>query len=143
MRRILLLALLTLAACSAPQGIHTTGSLRIQSVQPDVVAGCPVRAGDWMALKGNAFGTQADWDTGVNHALFPPEPGLPAENPEITQGENPATLMFRVPQGAQSGTLRLHVEGVGDAEILVTVQQVAPQMAVPGCEVPAPPQTPK
>ncbi len=99
MRRILLLALLTLAACSAPQGIHTTGSLRIQSVQPDVVAGCPVRAGDWMALKGNAFGTQADWDTGVNHALFPPEPGLPAENPEITQGENPATLMFRVPQG--------------------------------------------
>ncbi len=134
-----LFSLLLLAACSAPQGIRTTGDLRLLSVQPDVVAGCPVRAGDWMALKGNSFGSQADWDEGKSYALFPPEPGLKAEAPEITQAENPATLMFRVPQGAESGILRLHVEGVGDAEIPVTVQGIAPQMAVPGCEIPAPP----
>lgn len=143
MKRIVWLLLLALAACSAPQGIKTTGNLRIQSVQPDVVSGCKVRAGDWMALKGNTFGTQAEWDSGTNYALFPPDPGLPAEAPEITQGENPATLMFRVPEGAQSGTLRLHVEGVGDAEIPVSVENLAPQMAVPGCEVPVPPQPPE
>jgi len=143
MKRSLFLALLALAACSSPQGIKTTGALRIQSVQPDVVSGCAVRAGDWMALKGNDFGTQEDWDQGLSYALFPPEPGLFAESPEITQLENPATLMFRVPAGAESGILRLHVEGVGEAEIPVNVQEVAPQMAVPGCEVPAPPSTPK
>lgn len=143
MKKIGWLLLLALAACSAPQGIKTTGKLRIQSVQPDVVSGCTVRAGDWMALKGNTFGTQADWDAGTNHALFPPDPGLPAENPEITQSENPATLMFRVPPGAESDLLRIHVEGVGDAEIPITVEQVTPQMAVPGCEVPAPPQNPE
>lgn len=132
--------LLALAACTAPQGIRTTGSLDIQAVQPDVVAGCVVRAGDWMLLKGNTFGSQADWDAGTNYALFPPD--LPAEDPEITQAENPATLMFRVPQGAQSGILRVHVEGVGDAEIPVNVQALGVQMAVPGCEVPAPPSQP-
>ncbi|WP_018111214.1 hypothetical protein [Thermus igniterrae] len=137
MRQTLWLLLLVLAACTAPQGIRTTGKLRIQSVQPDVVAGCVVRAGDWMALKGNTFGTQEAWDSGVNYALFPPE--LPAEAPEITQAQDPATLMFRVPQGAESGILRLHVEGVGDAEIPVRVQGMAPQMAIPQCEVPTPP----
>ncbi|WP_135257174.1 hypothetical protein [Thermus caldilimi] len=142
MKRSLWLLLVALAACTAPQGIRTTGSLRIQSVQPDVVGGCRVRAGDWMLLTGNTFGTQADWDRGSNHALFPPDPGLPAESPEITRAENPATLMFRVPQGAQSGTLRLHVEGVGDAEIPIVVEGLAPQMAVPGCELPTPPQNP-
>uniref|UniRef100_A0A7C2C0E2 Cell surface protein n=1 Tax=Thermus islandicus TaxID=540988 RepID=A0A7C2C0E2_9DEIN len=139
MQKTLWLSLLLLAACSAPQGIRTTGDLRLQSVQPDVVAGCPVRAGDWMTLKGNRFGSQADWDQGRSYALFPPEPGLRAEAPEITQAANPATLMFRVPKGAVSGTLRLHVEGVGDAEIPVTVQGTAPQMAVPECEIPVPP----
>ncbi|AEV17196.1 hypothetical protein TCCBUS3UF1_21600 [Thermus sp. CCB_US3_UF1] len=134
------LLLLALAACTAPQGIRTTGNLSIQAVQPDVVAGCVVRAGDWMLLKGNTFGSQADWDAGTNYALFPPD--LPAEDPEITQAENPATLMFRVPQGAQSGILRVHVEGVGDAEIPVNVQALGVQMAVPGCEVPAPPPQP-
>lgn len=141
MKRALLVGLLALAACSAPQGIKTTGSLRVQSVQPNVVAGCAVRAGDWMAIKGNDFGAQEDWDQGRSYALFPP--GLPAEDPEITQAQDPATLMFRVPQGAQSGTLRLHVEKVGEAEIPVVVQGVAPLMAVPGCEVPAPPPTPE
>ncbi|WP_022797471.1 hypothetical protein [Thermus islandicus] len=138
-----LFSLLLLAACSMPQGIRTTGDLRLQSVQPDVVAGCPVRAGDWMALKGNRFGSQADWDQGKSYALFPPEPGLRAEAPEITQAANPATLMFRVPKGAESGILHLHVEGVGDAEIPVTVQGIAPQMAVPGCEIPSPPPPPR
>ena len=79
MRQALFLSLLALAACAAPQGIRTTGDLRLQAVQPDVVAGCAVRAGDWMALKGNTFGTQADWDEGRSYALFPPTPGLPAE----------------------------------------------------------------
>lgn len=143
MKKHLWFLFLALAACSAPQGLRTTGSLRIQSVQPDVVAGCQVRAGDWMLLTGNAFGTQEEWDSGTNYALFPPDPGLPAESPEITQRENPATLMFRVPEGAQSGLLRLHVAGVGDAEIPVSVQAVAPQMAVPGCEAPTPPQAPR
>ncbi|MFC0594719.1 hypothetical protein ACFFFP_00720 [Thermus composti] len=138
MKRTLWLFLLALAACSAPQGIRTTGSLRIQSVQPDVVAGCVVRAGDWMALKGNTFGTQAAWDAGTNHALFPP--GIPAQEPEITQPQDPATLLFRVPQGAESGLLRLHVEGVGDAEIPITVAPLTPQMAVPTCEAPLPPK---
>jgi hypothetical protein len=142
MKKIGWLLLLALAACSAPQGIKTTGKLRIQSVQPDVVSGCTVRAGDWMALKGNTFGTQEEWDAGINRALFPPDPGLPAENPEITQAENPATLMFRVPPGAESGILRIYVEGVGDAEIPIAVGGISPEMAVPGCEVPAPPQNP-
>ena len=141
MKRSLFLALLALAACSSPQGIKTTGALRIQSIQPDVVSGCAVRAGDWMALKGNDFGTQEDWDQGLSYALFPP--GLPAEAPEITQAQDPATLMFRVPHGAESGVLRLHVTGVGEAEIPVVVQGVAPEMAVPGCEVPAPPSPPE
>ncbi|MDM7323416.1 MAG: hypothetical protein P3W93_000195 [Thermus sp.] len=143
MKRILWLLLLTLGACSNPQGIKTTGELRIQGIQPDVVSGCKVRVGDWMALKGNSFGTQADWDAGTNYALFPPDPGLLAENPEITQSENPATLMFRVPPGAESGLLRIHIEGVGDAEIPIAVEGTAPQRAVPGCEAPAPPQNPE
>jgi hypothetical protein len=141
MKKALLVGLLALAACSAPQGIKTTGSLRIQSVQPDVVSGCAVRAGEWMALKGNDFGAQEDWDQGLSYAFFPP--GLPAEAPEITQFQDPATLMFRVPHGAQSGVLRLHVAGVGDAEIPVNIQEVAPAMAVPGCEAPAPPSPPE
>ncbi|WP_114313224.1 hypothetical protein [Thermus caldifontis] len=142
MRKTALLLLLgLLAACSAPQGIKTSGNLQIQSVAPDVVAGCKVRAGDWMALKGNTFGSQADWDAGTNYALFPP--GLREENPEITQAQDPATLMFQVPQGAESGLLRIHVEGVGDAEIPVVVEGLTPQMAVPGCEAPTPPQVPE
>ncbi|WP_243093323.1 hypothetical protein [Thermus thalpophilus] len=141
MKRLLWLLLLALAACSVPRGIGTTGNLRIQSVQPDVVAGCAVQAGDWMALKGNTFGTQAEWDAGINYALFPPN--LPAESPEIIQASDPATLMFRVPAGAQSGLLRLHISGVGEAEIPVLVASATPQMAVPGCELPAPPQTPE
>ena len=141
MKRALLVGLLALAACSAPQGIKTTGSLRVLSVQPNVVAGCAVRAGDWMAIKGNDFGTQEDWDQGLSYALFPPD--LPAEDPEITQAQDPATLMFRVPPGAQSGILRLRVEGVGGAEIPVLVLGLAPQMAIPGCEIPAPPPAPE
>ena len=139
MRQALFLSLLALAACAAPQGIRTTGDLRLQAVQPDVVAGCAVRAGDWMALKGNTFGTQADWDEGRSYALFPPTPGLPAEEAEITQEQGPATLLLRVPEGAESGVLRLHVEGVGEAEIPLRVVGASPQMAVLGCEPPPPP----
>ena len=138
-----LLALLALAACTsqAPR-IKTSGSLRILSVQPDVEAGCPVRAGDWMALKGNAFGTPEDWgDNGPNALLFPPEPGLAPQRVELTKSSDPATLLFVVPAGAQSGTLRLHVEGIGDAEIPIEVQSgVGPSLAIPGCELPPPPE---
>ena len=34
MRQALFLSLLALAACAAPQGIRTTGDLRLQAVQP-------------------------------------------------------------------------------------------------------------
>ncbi len=130
------LALMTLlAACSGPVGIRTTGHLRIQAVQPDPLA-CTVRAGDWMVLKGNDFGTQMDWDEGRNWVLFPP--GLPADRVELTREKDPATLFFQVPQGAISGTLRVHVEGVGEAEIPIQVTGLAPSMAVPGCEPPLP-----
>jgi len=132
---------LLIAACSTPiPRVRTTGSLRVQSVQPDVTAGCRVRAGDWMALKGNAFGTADDWANGPNRVLFPPEPGLQPAAVELTRPADPATLMFQVPAGAVSGTLKLHVEGVGDAEIAVTIASDAgASNAVPGCELPAPP----
>lgn len=136
------LAVLVLAACQAPaERIRTTGALSIQSAQPDVTAGCPVRAGDWMALEGNDFGTQADWEEGgPNYVLFPPDPGLAPDRVELTRPADPATLFFRVPAGATSGTVRLHVEGVGDAEFEVTVEgDLGGATAVPGCELPAPP----
>ncbi|HHO57635.1 hypothetical protein [Oceanithermus sp.] len=136
-----LFTLLVLAACSTQTGgIRTTGALKVLSAVPDVTAGCPVRAGDWMALTGNNFGTQADWDDGPNYLLFPPEPGLAPERVELTQAQDPATLFFMVPAGAQSGTVRLHVEGVGDAEFTVTIASGAgASTAVPGCELPTPP----
>lgn len=133
-----LLAAMVLSACSGPSGIRTTGRLRILGVQPDLA--CVVRAGDWMALKGNEFGTQEDWDGGRNWVRFPPD--LPASPVELTQAKDPATLFFRVPEGAQSGLLRVHVEGVGDAEIPVQVAGLTPSMAVPGCELPVPPGNP-
>ncbi|WP_018461002.1 hypothetical protein [Thermus oshimai] len=141
MRHLLLLVLAgVLSACGA--AIRTSGALRILSVAPDVVAGCTVRAGDWMALKGNAFGTQAEWDAGVNYVLFPP--GVKAEPVELTQSENPATLFFRVPLEAESGEIRVHVEGVGEAWIPVRVEPaLSVQMAVPGCEAPTPPSEPQ
>ena len=54
MRQALFLSLLALAACAAPQGIRTTGDLRLQAVQPDVVAGCAVRAAQssWATASG-------------------------------------------------------------------------------------------
>ncbi len=131
MRYLLLLVLAgVLSACGA--AIRTTGALRILSVAPDVVAGCTVRAGDWMALK----------DAGVNYVLFPP--GVRAEPVELTQSENPATLFFRVPLEAESGEIRVHVEGVGEAWIPVRVEPaLSVQMAVPGCEAPTPPSEPE
>jgi len=135
--------LLALAACTpqAPQ-VRTTGSLRITAVQPDFEAGCEVRAGDWMALKGNSFGAPSDWgDGGPNWLLFPPEPGQAPERVELTKQSDPATLLFIVPAEAKSGTLRLHVEGAGDAEIVIRIRPgVAPAMAIPGCELPPPPR---
>ncbi len=139
-----LLALIALAACAGPTpGLRTTGDLRILAVEPDVTQGCPVRAGDWMALKGNDFGAPEDWGPeGPNTLLFPPEPGLAPETIELTRVADPATLFFRVPADATSGTIRLHVEGVGDAEFEVTVETgPSGASAVPGCTLPqAPPQ---
>lgn len=134
-------ALLVLGACSRQTGgVRTTGSLEVLAVTPDVTSGCPVRTGDWMALKGNNFGTQADWDQGPNTILFPPDPGLAPERVELTRVQDPATLLFVVPAGAQSGTVRLHIEGVGDAEFQVTVPSGAgSSSAVPGCQLPTPP----
>lgn len=134
--------LLLLVSCSRQTSeIYTTGTLDIISTVPDVTAGCPVRAGDWMTLTGNDFGRQADWETGgPNYVLFPPEPGLPPERVELTKVANPATLFLQVPVGAQSGTLKLHVKDVGDAEIIIeVVSGSSSQTAVPGCELPTPP----
>lgn len=141
MRNLFLLVLAgVLAACGS--AIRTSGALRILSVAPDVVAGCTVRAGDWIALKGNDFGTQAQWDAGMHYVLFPP--GVRAEPVELTQAEDPATLFFRVPLEAQSGEMRVHVEGVGDAWIPVQIDPaLSVQVAVPGCEAPAPPFQPE
>ncbi len=137
-----ILAMLVLAACQTPvERINASGKLSIQSIQPNVLAGCPVRAGDWMALEGNDFGEPADWgEGGPNYVRFPPEPGIDAEQVELTKVEDPATLFFKVPAGAQSGTVKLHVEDVGDATFEVVVEGgTGGANVVPGCRLPEPP----
>ena len=134
------LILLIVACNTKTSGIRTTGVLEVHTAVPNVTAGCAVRAGDWMSLTGNNFGVQADWDGGPNYVRFPPEPGIAAASVELTQAAGPATLFFRVPDAARSGTVRLHVEGVGDAEFEVVVETGAGNAsAVPGCELPTPP----
>ena len=132
--------LLVLGGCaSGPRGFRTTGGLRILAAVPDVTAGCRVRAGDWMVLTGNDFGSPADWRSGANRLRF--SPGVAPPRIELTREKDPATLFFLVPQGAQSGPVRLHVEGVGDAAFTVVVEAgVAAANAVPGCALPSAPQ---
>ena len=127
--------LLALAACTAGGPFKTRGALRILASEPPLDR-CVLRAGDYFILKGNDFGAAEDWENGTNYLILPEERPAPVV---LTRPRDPATLQARVPEGAVSGTARLHVEGVGDAEFEVTIASgPTPATALPECRPPGP-----
>jgi hypothetical protein len=144
MRRVQAVAIgswLSLMLVACPGSTPTPGGKPVlQSTQPNNLVECPVRAGDWMGLKGENFGTVDDWKAGKNKVIFADK--VPATTVELTQVSGPATLILRVPDGAKSGNMVVEVGGVASDPYAVAIQpatQVRSQIAVPVCDRPTPP----
>lgn len=107
--------------------------------EPNLEAKCPVIRGDYIILKGENLGVAADWLSGANKVIF--FDNVTASNVELTQVDNPGTLVLKVPSAAQTGPLVVEVGGVRSAPIDVIVAEVRPTQAVGECVYPKAPVT--
>lgn len=145
----LLLLLVLLAGCSTPRGSVGTGGPVIIGLYSKAGAApngvCRVRAGEYMTLTGQDFGTAEQWGSGLNRVIFAKESQVLAETPkaELTQASGPTTLVLVVPKEANPGpgeveaTIRVKVgEMESNAYAVVILPPLGGQMAVPGCNAP-------
>lgn len=128
-----------LGACS--QGNSPAGGQArvLSSVSEPNLSTCPVIRRDYIIIKGENFGVSADWVSGANKVIFFDNVTVPAADAELTQANNPATLLVKVPQLAQSGALVVEVGGVRSAPIDVSVADVRSAQAIGECVYPKAP----
>ena len=117
------------------------GQARVLSTgsTPDLST-CPVIRDDYIIIKGENLGLAADWKSGANKVIF--FDNAIASNVELTQADNPGTLVLKVPKAAKDGPLVVEVGGVRSAAIEVKVTDVRPTQAIGECVYPKAPVTP-
>ena len=126
---------------NSPQGNSPAGGQArvLSSVSEPNLSTCPVIRSDYIIIKGENFGVAADWISGTNKVIFFDNVTVPAADAELTQADNPATLLVKVPMSAQSGALVVEVGGVKSEPINVTIADVRSAQAIGECVYPKPP----
>ena len=109
----------------------------LSSVSQPNLSTCPVIRGDYIIIKGENLGVAADWQSGANKVIF--FNNVIASNVELTQANNPGTLVLKVPSAAQNGPLVVEVGGVRSAPIEVKVTDIRPTQAIGECVYPPAP----
>ena len=124
-----------------PQGNSSAGGRArvLSSASEPNLTTCPVIRSDYIIIKGENFGVAADWISGTNKVIFFDNVTVPAADAELTQADNPATLLVKVPMSAQSGALVVEVGGVKSEPINVTIADVRSAQAIGECVYPKPP----
>ena len=136
---VLGLAMAALLVACPGQSVSGGRAKVLSSVsQPDLNT-CPVIRGQYIAIKGENFGTAADWTSGQNKLIFNSEVSVSSPDVELTQAGSPATLLVKVPAAAVTGPLVVEVAGVRSDPINVTVNDFTPNSPVGECRYPASP----